>query len=63
MTIEQMLAAQRERVSFHMPGHKMRRGAETEFDTTELPNTDDLHDPADPTSRWASGWRAPLGRA
>ena len=31
MTIEQMLAAQRERVSFHMPGHKMRRGAETEF--------------------------------
>ena len=48
MTIEQMLAAQRERVSFHMPGHKMRRGAETEFDTTELPNTDDLHDPGGP---------------
>ncbi|MGI5885115.1 MAG: HAD hydrolase-like protein [Candidatus Spyradocola sp.] len=48
MTIEEMLAAQEGRVSFHMPGHKMRRGAATARDTTELPNTDDLHDPTGP---------------
>lgn len=42
--VEKMLSRLQGRVSFHMPGHKglIEGGA---FDTTELPISDDLHEP------------------
>lgn len=48
MTIDDMLRGMRNRTSFHMPGHKMRFGAGSEFDVTELDMTDDLHQPTGP---------------
>lgn len=45
MKIEEMLRSQQGRVSFHMPGHKMRIGEASTWDVTELDGTDDLHHP------------------
>ncbi len=61
MNIEEMLRAQEGRVSFHMPGHKMRRGEASRRDTTELPTTDDLHEPQGPYRELAQRLRRLYG--
>ena len=45
MTIDQMLRNMHDRVSFHMPGNKMRFGDGSAWDVTELGMTDNLHHP------------------
>ena len=48
MTIDQMLRNMHGRVSFHMPGNKMRFGDGSAWDVTELGMTDNLHHPEGP---------------
>ena len=48
MTIDQMLRNMHDRVSFHMPGNKMRFGDGSAWDVTELGMTDNLHHPEGP---------------